>query len=85
MYKNIRYIYAKKKNKISFNSQNIWTILFDWKLFSNVYFQKIYSLCVFLLVLVRILEIMDNNSGGAKFTVGSVYVMLVEHFHIKMK
>jgi hypothetical protein len=54
-------------------------ILFDSKLVLTVYFQKIYSLSVLLLVLFSILEIMDNNSGGAKFTAGSVCTIMFEH------
>jgi hypothetical protein len=53
-------------------SRNILTILLDRKLVLNVYFQKIYSLSKLLLVLFSILEKIYNNSGGAKFTAGSI-------------
>jgi hypothetical protein len=55
-------------------SQNILIIFFDRKLVLTVYFQKIYSLSVILLLLFSILKIMYNNSEGAKFTAGNVYI-----------
>ena len=54
-------------------SQNILIILFDRKLVLTVYFQKIYSLFILVLVWFNIWEILYNNSGGAKFTAGSVF------------
>ena len=50
------------------------------KVSSECLFQKIYTFVVLLLILFNILEILYNNSGGAKLTAGSVCICSARAF-----